>query len=211
MTALLRSRGAASEMSLLFDALPDADLHWRESSWVGDPVPVVLVENEQRRLATRTWGLPAGSFAHPIAAKRRGTLYPRDLSPSASRLCDPRGFQRCLIIVESFAYPDGPEGRCTRSWFGLWDEALTAWAGLCTPDGQCAGILARANERVEPYSATMPLLLAPADREGWLAGAGFLALRADYDSADFYRENLGERWSTGRPDVEASPPFAAAA
>lgn len=55
------------------------------------------------------------------------------------------------------------------------------------------------------------LLLAPADRHSWLAGVGFLSPRAEYDAADFYRENLGEQWSTGWIDLEGSPPVATAA
>ena len=196
-------------MAKLFDAKPDAGLEWRETGWIGDRVPVVVRDADGRRLATQVWGLPADCFSKPVAAKQSGTLYPRDLSPSASRLHEPTGFRPCLILIESFAYPGGFKGQCTRNWFGLWDETLTAWAGLCTPGGHCAGILGRANEQVEPYSDAMPLLLASADRESWLAGAGFLALRADYVASDFYRENLGERWSTGRLCEEAPPRLAA--
>lgn len=211
MTALLRSRGATSEMARWFGAVADPGLDWRPSSWTGDPVPVVLADEGRRRLTTCIWGLSQESFVEPIAPKLRGTLYPRDLCRTASRLRDPGGLQRCLILIESFAYPGGLDGHCTRNWFGLWDEALAAWAGICAPDGRVAGLLGRANERVGPYSDRMPLLLAPANRDVWLAGAGFLALRAGYDAEDFYRENLGERWSTGRLDLETPPPFASAA
>lgn len=211
MTALLRTRGSTSEMARWFGASADRDLDWRPSSWIGDPVPVVFADEGRRRLTTGIWGLSADSFAEPIAPKLRGTLYPRDLCRTGSRLREPGGVRRCLILIESFAYPGGLDGQCTRNWFGLWDETLTAWAGICSSDGRVAGILGRANERVAPCSDRMPLLLAPADRDDWLAGAGFLALRAGYDPEDFYRENLGERWSTGQLDLETSPPFASAA
>ncbi len=57
-----------------------------------------------------------------------------------------------------------------------------------------------ANERVAPLSETMPWLLTPAGQARWLDGAGLLSISPGYDADDFYCENLGERWSTGRPD-----------
>jgi len=196
MTCLLRTRGSASEMARLFDAEPDPGLAWRETSWTGDPVPVVAVENSQRRLRTMIWGLEAAAYAKSVEARQRGVLYARDLAVAATRLHDLAGLRRCLIILESFAYPMGKAGACTRGWIGLWDEPLTAWAGLCTSEGS-AGMLVLANERVEPLSDTMPRMLPPDDWEPWLAGASLLSLGPGYPEAAFYRENLGERWSTG--------------
>lgn len=201
MTALLRCRGSTAEMARLFEAVADTGLGWRETIWTGDPVPVVLEDGEDRRLTTSEWGLPDEAWSGAVAAKQRDTLYSRDLAPAASRLRDPAGLRRCLIILEGFAYPAGPAGERRRAWFGLWDSALTAWAGVCSPDGAaCAGILLQANERVAPCSETMPRLLAPADQARWLDGAGLLSLGPAYAADGFYRENLGERWSTGRPD-----------
>jgi hypothetical protein len=34
-------------------------------------------------------------------------------------LVDPAARERCLIVLEAFAYPDGPAGRKTRAWAGL--------------------------------------------------------------------------------------------
>lgn len=211
MTALLRTRGSSSEMARLFAAEPDSALDWRTTIWAGDAVSVVLIDENRRRLTTACWGLPARSFNTPVPSKQRGTLYPRDLGFS-SRLHHRSGFRRCLIIVESFAYPGCREARCTREWFGLWDEALTAWAGLYEPeDGSCAGLLVRSNERVEPCSSRMPLLLTARDRERWLSGDGLLALGFGYDTEAFYRENLGERWATGLQEEAALPLFSASA
>jgi putative SOS response-associated peptidase YedK len=199
MTALLRCRGSTAEMARLFDAVADDGLDWRETIWTGDPVPIVIVDGKDRRLTTSRWGLPEEAYAKAVAAKQHGLLYSRDLVPDASRLHDPAHLRRCLLIVESFAYPEGRAGERTRTWFGLWDSALAAWAGYCTPDGACcAGILLGANDRVEPYSEMMPHLLAPADQARWLDGGGQLSLGPAYDADAFYRENLGERWSTGR-------------
>lgn len=203
MTALLRCRGSTAEMALQFDAVVDTCLDWRETIWTGDMIPVVLGAGDHRRLATSQWGLPGDAFVKDIDAKRRGTLYSRDLVTSASRLRDPARLRRCLIVIESFAYPEGPAGEKTRTWFGLWDSALAAWAGFCTPDGaNCAGLLTMADDGFLPRGDTMPLLLPKADRARWLAGAGQLSLGPPYSADAYYRENLGERWSTGRLDDE---------
>ena len=208
MTALLRCRGSTAEMARLFDAVADPDLDWRETSWTGDPVPVVLDDRYARRLTTSRWGLPEDAFAKTVAVKQRGALYSRDLVPGPSRLSDPARLQRCLIVMESFAYPEVSVGEATRAWFGLQDTPLSAWAGLATPDGSCcAGLLMIANGQVMPLNEMMPLLLTPAGQARWLEGAGPLSIGPGYDDDAFYRENLGERWSTGRPpdDDTGSP------
>ena len=65
-----------------------------------------------------------------------------------------------------------------------------------------------ANERVAPCSHTMPWLLTPAGQERWLEGAGQLSIGVGYEADAFYRENLGECWSTGRlGDDDATAPF----
>ncbi|WP_066793461.1 hypothetical protein [Sphingomonas soli] len=51
----------------------------------------------------------------------------------------------------------------------------------------------------------MPLLLHPEDCALWLEGGSLLALGPAFAADEFYRENLAERWSTGRPDLDATP------
>jgi len=207
MTALLRCRGSSAEMAQSFGAVADPGLDWRETIWPGEPVPIVVTNGDSRRLTTSQWGLPGDAFSKPVAAKQRGALYSRDIGPPASRLRDPAGLRRCFLVVESFAYPESPSGTQTRSWFGLWDRPLAAWAGLCTPDAaHCAGFLAIANERVTPSSDTMPLILPLADLGRWLDGVGMLSLGALDTAEAYYRENLGERWSTGRLDDAGTGP-----
>jgi putative SOS response-associated peptidase YedK len=196
MTRLIRARGATSEMARLFDAEPEPGLNWREIVWPGDSALLVTQEDGQRRLSTMPWGLPALSFARPVTANQRGTMFVRDLV-EGGRLDEPRQLRRCLIVVEAFAYPSGETGRCTRSWFGLSDRPLVAWAGVCTAGGNgCAGLLMNANQTIAPLSNHMPRLLAPHDHATWLRG-GLLALSSPEPDADHYHENFGERWSTG--------------
>lgn len=196
MTCLLRCRGSTSEMAKLCAATPDAGLDWPAMIWTGEPVPVVIEEDGERRLKTLRWGLSAAAFTTPLPARQRGTEYARDCLRDGSRLADPAVLERCLILLEAFAYPMGEAGRRTRGWFGLWDHPLAAWAGVCG-DGGCAGVLGFANNVVAPGSETMPLLLRPEDHQRWLGGGTLLSLGPGFADAEFYRENFGELWSTG--------------
>jgi len=106
--------------------------------------------------------------------------------------------RRCLIVLESFAYPSGWAGSYTRSWLGLSDRPLAAWAGFCENDRSgYAGLLAVACPTVATVNNHMPRLLAPLDHAAWLDGVGPLSLSAPQAESDYYHDNFGERWSTG--------------
>lgn len=162
---------------------------------------VVHRHHGQRRLRTMRWGLPPDAFTIPMRARYRGTFFARDLGTGYGRLQDVRGLEHCLIILESFAYPEMSDGRYTRGWFGLHEHPLTAWAGLCNLDADapgCAGLLVIADERIGKISGHMPRLLMPADHAPWLDGPdGLLSLGPPFAEDAFYHENLGEHWSTG--------------
>lgn len=193
MTALIRARGAVSEMARRFDAVPLLPLAWQALIWPGEQVPVVTSACGDRQLKTMRWGLAHDAFQQPITAYKRGCFFARDLVTGASRLTAPARLRRCLIAIESFARPDGTAGRCTREWHGLWDDPLTAWAGLADEEG-CAGLV-----HADRASGTpTPHLLRPDQWQAWLGGAGLLSLGPGYRDTDFYREDLGELWSSGR-------------
>lgn len=203
MTALLRCRGAVSEMASQFAAEPDEALAWTPIIWPGEPALVVAEREGRRVLRTLPWGLPAATFIDRQRAKaRRGTLFPRDLRADAGVIDDPADLGRCLIVLESFAYPDGEPRRRTRAWAGLWDRPLAGWAGVLTESAAgeqgCAGILVMANPLVERVSRHMPLLVDPDDYGAWLDGtASLLSLTAITDEHAYYLEATDERWSTG--------------
>jgi len=156
------------------------------------------------RIEQLPWGLPAEAFAAPGRPRaQRAALFARDLVGATGTLVDPAALGRCLIVLEAFAYPDGPAGRKTRAWAGLWDRPLAAWAGVCSGSGTgagCAGLLTTANERVGAVSRHMPVLLAPGDCEAWLRGPGWLLSTTPImEDAAFYLERTDEHWSTGVP------------
>lgn len=194
-------------MAQLFAAIPEAGLQWLETIWQGEPVPVIVGE-EHRRLQTRRWGLRADDFVPMLHPKRRGLIYPRDLWPRGTRLADLPALERCLIVIEAFAYPHSVKGASARAWVGLENAPLAAWAGLCGEDG-CAGLLVRAPDVLAPLTQTMPRLLSPEDCGRWLTGAPLLSLDPFFDEDQFYVEQLGELWSSGRLADDRQLRFAA--
>ena len=206
MTALLRCRGTLGKIAALFAAEAPARLDWTPEIWPGEPVLTVFAGEDRRHIAAMRWGLPADAFAGRRSRARRGSLFARDLVRGAGTLADPAALRRCLIVLEAFAYPDGPPGRRTRAWAGVWDRPLAAWAGVWTGSGAeagCAGVLTLSNERIAAVSQHMPVLLAPGDHDSWLNGPGWLlAATPIAEAAAFYLERTDERWSTGAPFVE---------
>lgn len=197
MTSLIRCRGSATEIAVTFDAVAEPDLEWRPTAWPGEQVLMVTSKGSQRRLRTGSWGLSPTAFLQPTPQPLRGVVFARDLASANTRLVASHSLERCLIIVEDFAYPTGEPGRRTRAWAGLWDEPVSAWAGLCTADGLCcAGVVSPANALIARVSSTMPLLLSQKSAEQWLeARAGLLSLADAYLETDYYLEPSDERWA----------------
>lgn len=199
MTSLLRCRAAMSELRERFGAEPRGTLSWRPVIWPGEPVLIVGREGEERWIETSRWEYPG---AHSLRrSKPRGVLYPREAAEWIDGRLPVSGASRCLILLESFAYPGGERSRRTRSWAGLWDEPICAWAAVRVRDARgqscCAGLLVRANpllSRVTPY---MPALLAGEAAEVWLRGIPLVEITTSYRAEAFYLEDTDDLWSTG--------------
>jgi putative SOS response-associated peptidase YedK len=125
---------------------------------------------------------------------------------------------RCLIVLDSFALPFGVEGKKTRSWFGLWDEPIFAWAGLWREiegAGSCfLGAVTRANPLVSRAGPLMPLVLDRLAYQQWLFGkrSDLIALwRQPFAAELMWLEQTDELWGSGRclHEVEAWAPVRA--
>jgi putative SOS response-associated peptidase YedK len=157
------------------------------------------------------WGLPA-----PGRANRK--ICWTELDPFSELAFGRRSERprRCLILLDSFALPAGPKGKRTRSWIGLWDEPIFAWAGLWREvDGVGAvfmGAVTKSNPLVARVGPIMPAILRRSDCEQWLFGNVKDALglwRKPYPEGEMWLEQTDELWSTGASiaEIEAIEAF----
>ena len=198
MTNLIRCRGALAEISEHFTAEPDGDLSWHAQIWPGETVLVVTQDDQHRRLSAMSWASPASHYLRPLPLSRRSGFFSREMFAGGGSIVNPDFLTRCLIVMVACAYPDRSGERVTRSWAGLWDTPLAAWAGLCSQDESgCAGLLVPAHELIARVSPNMPMLLPPEEQEGWLADESPLSMEKAYEPSDWYLEPSDEAWSSG--------------
>lgn len=198
MTNLIRCRGALAEIAQLYSAQPDGNLHWHGHIWPGETALVVTQDGAGRRLSAMSWALPESCYFSPLPPSRRSSFFAREMIPAGGSIVNPDYLTRCLIVMEACAYPNRSGERVTRSWAGLWDTPLAAWAGLCSLEGGgCTGLLLPANELIARVSRNMPMLLPPEEQEAWLAGESPLSMERAYQPDDWYLEPSDEMWSSG--------------
>lgn len=160
---------------------------------------VVDHDGERRHLKRLTWGIPARAT---VGAGDRPRVAPYiDNIMSAVGFGDRRSPpERCLIILDSFAWPDGERGKRTQGWFGLWDEPLFAWAGIVRDvpgyGPAYAGLLTAANPLVARVADRMPAILSRDQQEIWLTAplAEAARCRRPIDEAAMFFEPTDEPW-----------------
>lgn len=194
-----------SEIALLFGANMRPAFDWPALMWPGRMGLVVLTREGERSIERMRWGLSMPKSGLDGDRERTVAVAHDLLGPLGYRNpSDPPG--RCLIICESFACAEGPVGRRTRTWFGLSDAPLFAWAGLwrsrCQKPGY-VGLMTMANELVDPVAAAMPVILDTPAQEAWLNGSigDAMRLRRAFPAAAMYRERTEEPW---RGDMSAA-------
>lgn len=204
MTTLYRCRTALGEVRDQFRALTPAQASWSAEVWPERIGLAVYREGGRRHAAPMRWGIPRGIVDGVPGRSHITTTIWFSRLPLA-QLARFEAAHRCLILLDSFACPEGPPGAKTRAWFGVEDRPVFAWAGLWarTPEGKMfAGLLAVANDIVPGPS--MPVILDPTDYDLWLGGrrdcAAPLANRP-YSETRMYREALGEPWNGGDDEV----------
>jgi putative SOS response-associated peptidase YedK len=145
------------------------------------------------------WGLPpAPGSAHPNEPLETA-IWHRDIWNRDPDLLKPAS--RCLIILDSFAHADGPEGNRTRTWYGYDDMPIFAWAGVWRRSGRktgFAGILVPGTDPVT--SRAMPAIVPPEHYSTWLqAEVGTPGWNMWRDQGrTLYREPTEQPWGRGR-------------
>lgn len=201
MTVLYRCRTALSEVARTFDAAAPAAADWSAEVWPGRDGLVVHTLDGQRRIAAMAWGVRNASFAWRECDHTLTGVWFRDIYRNSAGFLAPQ--HRCLIVLESFACPDGAPGARKRTWFGFEDWPIFAWAGFWTESRQgrgFCGFLVAANELVTA-SSIMPAIVAPSDYDAWLYGdlsAIARIARTTMSSETMYREPTEEPWGGDR-------------
>lgn len=118
-----------------------------------------------------TWGMPPPPFDFTRRdEKPRHSFFLRELWSAEKELFQPA--HRCLIILDSFALPDGPAGARTRTWHGYDGRPIFGWAGLWREGRDTrgyAGFVVETMPEVEPRR-TVPAIVEPEEYETWLTG-----------------------------------------
>jgi len=121
-----------------------------------------------RELKVMRWGFPP-----PVATSRPVTNV-RNLSSPFWRAALANPQRRCLVPVTSFCEWEGEVGSKRKVWFALEHGEPFAFAGIWrpTPDGdRMAFLTCEPNATVGVvHPKAMPVVLDPADYEGWLGG-----------------------------------------
>nr|WP_256203409.1 SOS response-associated peptidase family protein [Sphingopyxis sp. YR583] len=172
---------------------------WSPELWPGRTGLVIRNEDGQRIIETMTWGLPpplgSDPDQKPVTSYWHRVLWKKD----KNLLGLPH---RCLIVMDGFAFPDGPTGGRTRTWYGFEDRPIFAWAGVWDRVGRrtgYAGLLASASEPVSPGNV-MPAIVEPDEYSVWLdedLSAHNIALRSA-PRVDMYREQTERPWGADR-------------
>lgn len=201
MPSLYRCRTSLSEVAALFGATPPPRADWSAELWPGRTGLVVRRDGEERRIEAMRWGadLPEGPADFP--RRSRSELWFRELWPAHTHLLAPEA--RCLIVVESFALPEGPDGARTRTWYGFDDPPLFAWTGVWAASAGAAGYsgFLVPGAASAPAAAAIPAIVLPDEYDAWLGGEIGIASRiARQQRANdaMYREPTEAPWGADR-------------
>ncbi|HYH70402.1 MAG TPA: SOS response-associated peptidase family protein [Methyloceanibacter sp.] len=138
---------------------------------------VVREEAGERIVQSMAWGFPLAQKSKktglPIKPKPVNNI--RDLSSFMWRFVAPRRENRCLIPLTGFCEAEGEKGAMTRTWFGVHERTIFAWAGMWKVSDEWgpaySGLMTECNEIVRPVHDRMPVLLHEEDYDRWLHGS----------------------------------------
>jgi putative SOS response-associated peptidase YedK len=143
----------------------------------GGPGLVVREWDGQRILQQMTWGFPLAMKSKktglPIKPKPVNNI--ADLTSFMWRFVAPKPEHRCLIPLTGFCEAEGEKGAKTRTWIGIKEQPIFAWAGMWKDSHEWgpvySGLMTDCNEAIRPVHDRMPVLLHEQDYDLWLRGS----------------------------------------
>ena len=175
MCNLYTASKSVAEVAALFRAQVPLPFNTPGDILPGMPGMVVREEAGQRILQSMVWGFPLRLKGMKPESKPKPVNNFADLRKPMWIGLARKPEWRCLIPVTSFAEAEGPKGSKTRTWFGVRDQPLFAWAGLWRKSVEWgdvyAGVMTDCNEAIRPVHNRMPVLLHPEDHDQWLHGS----------------------------------------
>lgn len=178
MCNLYTTKASAAEVASAFGARMQTNFNAGEGEVYPGGIGMVVREEEgERILQSMTWGFPLAQKSkktgQPIKPKPVNNI--AELTSFMWRFVAPRPEQRCLIPLTGFCEAEGEKGAKTRTWFGLHDRPIFAWAGMWKDSAEWgpvySGLMTDCNEAVRPVHDRMPVLLHEEDLDLWLRGS----------------------------------------
>lgn len=173
MCNLYRMTKNADEVAAWFDAVNAAGgANFAEEVYPGYP-GLVVAEGQVRQMV---WGFPLvmkGKNGQPLKPKPVNNCRTDKLTSFFWRHSFAE--RRCLIPLTAWAEAEGVKGAKTRTWLAPGDAPIFAAAGVWRDSeewGACYSMVMTdsAGCAAEQVHTRMPVLLAPEDYEGWIAG-----------------------------------------
>lgn len=178
MCNLYTNKASRDEVAAIFGADMPTNFNAGEGEvYPGGRGMIVREEGGRRIVDAMTWGwpMPQKSKKTGLPIKPKPVNNIADVSKFPWRFIASRPDRRCIIPLTGFCEAEGEEGRKTRSWFGLRDRPVFAWAGMWDHSEEWgnwySGFMTNCNDFVRPVHNRMPVLLHEEDYDRWLHGS----------------------------------------
>lgn len=171
MSNLYRVRATLAEVGAHFGMGELPDLRVPHETKPEMPGLVIRGVAGERTIHEMCWGFPRNVFDERVGRTvLKAVNLVAELPTWEHLVVEPR--YRCLIPLSQFAEPEGAKGWKTRTWFGVKNWPVFAWAGFCQRTQQWgivfAGMTTNSNEAVDPLNNRMPVILKPEEYDRWM-------------------------------------------
>lgn len=175
MCNLITCNASRVEVARTFDAFNPANFNAGEAEvYPGTRGMVVREADGQRILEAMAWGFPLRTKDMKPGSKPKPVNNIANLESIMWRSIAPDPAHRCLIPLTGFAVAEGPPKAKTRTWFGIKDQPIFAWAGMWKDSDEWgavySGLMTKANDLIAPVHERMPVLLHRHEYDLWLHG-----------------------------------------